>query len=132
MTITQLLLLGTGALTIVLAAMLLHSAAVQRRRRVVEVGPAFREVGTFGSLRDFGTDVMLPPNRDTPRSAFILTLVAAGLIGSGVVVKHVWDETHPDIRSAYGRAYERCVAKDKVSRWDIEKVRRCVYSRHPY
>ena len=129
---TQLLILGIGGLTILLAAMLVHSAAVQRHRGAIEVDPAFRPVGTFGSLRNFGTDAMLPPNPDTPRSAFIITLCAAAVIASGVVVKHFWDETHPNIRSAYGSAYERCIGKDKIGRWNLERVRRCVYGRRPY
>ena len=62
---TQLLILGIGGLTILLAAMLVHSAAVQRHRGAIEVDPAFRQVGTFGSLRNFGTDAMLPPTRYT-------------------------------------------------------------------
>ena len=125
MTITQILVVAIGGLAVLLSAQLLRTTVTQRRQPAAsEFG--FRQVGTFGSRGSSGAQAMPLPSTGSPGRAvlFIFLLTATG--ATGLVGKLAWDETHPDIRSAYGRAYERCVQQGE-SRWKVEEVHRCIY-----
>jgi hypothetical protein len=125
MTITQILVVAIGGLAVLLSAQLLRTTVTQRRQ-AADSEFAFRQVGTFGSRGSSGAHAMsLPSTGSSGRTLLIMfLLVATG--ATGLVGKLAWDETHPDIRSAYGRAYERCVQQG-VSRWNVDDVERCIY-----
>ena len=126
MTIIQILGLAIGLLTLLVSAELLRSAAARQRRPEVDATVGFRKVGTFGSLHQFGPNTLpIPSSGSATRSIFVVLTVML-FIGTGVVVHLAWEETHPDIRSAYGRAYERCVNEDGISRWQVQEVERCI------
>src|SRR5262245_41967236 len=116
MTITQVLLLGIAGLSVLLSADLLRSALLERGKRSLELEPGWRQVGTYG--RWYGSDANHAPGprfRGSPKLVVIFVLFCVG----GAVFKIAWDETHPTVRSAYGRAYERCVAEEHISRWQV-------------
>lgn len=127
MTLIQILLLAIACLALLLSAQLIRAVAAQRRATAVEVEPSFRQVGTFGSLRYFNPEVMpLPSTGSAGKGVFVLLALFA-FAAMGIMTKFTWDESHPDIRSAYGRAYEHCVQKEGISRWNVKEVQRCIY-----
>jgi hypothetical protein len=130
-TIIQVLVLVIGFLALLLSSELLRSTIKQRRRAVSEPSPSFRQVGTFGGLGHFAAAAPLPSGGSSGRPALSI-FVLATFLGTGAAVKYAWDETHPDLRSAYGRAYERCVAEGSISRWKVEEVERCIHSGRSY
>jgi LPXTG-motif cell wall-anchored protein len=126
MTLTQILVLSVGSLSLLISAELLRSMARQRGHTDAEASAHFRQVGTFGALGGSSTQVASLPSTGSSGNALLTLFALAMLIGTGVVVKFAWSEAHPDIRSAYGRAYERCVQEEKISRWNVAEVQRCV------
>jgi hypothetical protein len=126
MTLTQFLVLAVGSLSLLISAELLRSMARHRGRSAVDATAGFRQVGTFGGFAGSGHDVTPPPSTGSPGHALLMLFTLAMLIGTGVVVKFAWNEANPDIRSAYGRAYERCVREEKISRWNVADVQRCI------
>jgi hypothetical protein len=131
-TIIQILVLVIGFLALLLSSELLRSTVKQRRRAMLETAPNFRQVGTFGGLGHFSADAASPPSNGSAGRAVLSIIVLATFLATGAAVKYAWDETHPDLRSAYGRAYERCVAERKISRWNVEEVERCIHSGRAY
>jgi hypothetical protein len=127
-TIIQILVLVIGFLALLLSSELLRSTIKQRRRAVSESSPSFRQVGTFGQLSHFAAAAAPLPSSGSSGRAALSIFVLATFLGTGAAVKYAWDETHPDLRSAYGRAYERCVAEGRISRWRVEEVERCIHS----
>jgi hypothetical protein len=127
-TIIQILVLVIGFLALLLSSELLRSTIKQRRRSLLEAAPSFRQVGTFGGLGHFSADAASPPSNGSSGRALLGIFVLATFVGTGAGVKYAWDETHPDLRSAYGRAYERCVVERNISRWKVEEVERCIHS----
>jgi hypothetical protein len=127
-TITQILVLVIGVLALLVSSELLRSILKQRRRTALEPAPSFRPVGTFGSLNHFGASAAPLPSGGSSGRTFLSIFVLAAFLGTGAAVKYAWDETHPDLRSSYGRAYERCVAERNLSRWNVEEVERCIHS----
>ncbi len=125
MTVTQILLINIVLLASGIAAHTLKEAVSFRRRSLIDIDPDYRKVGTFGSLRNFSGDMPGVSGRRLPFKPLLLVLLLG--IG-GAVFTAVWHEANPDIRTPYGRAYERCVAKEQISRWRAEEVRRCVNS----
>jgi hypothetical protein len=126
MTLTQILVLAIGSLSLLISAELLRSMARQRGRAAVDAGTGFRQVGTFGGFAGSGSDVTPLPSTGSPGHALLMLFTLALLIGTGVVVKFAWNEANPDIRSAYGRAYEHCVREENISRWNVADVQRCI------
>ncbi|MCI0430883.1 MAG: hypothetical protein L0210_10130 [Rhodospirillales bacterium] len=123
MTLTQILLINIVVLTLGIALHMIKQAAKSRNHSMMTVETGFRNVGTFGSLRNFSGDTQ-PGGSVGLKSVFLVLLLGIG----GTVFTAVWHEANPDIRTPYGRAFERCVAKEQISRWRVEEVRRCVNS----
>ena len=126
MSLTQTILIVIAAMSVLLAADLLKTAARTRNGRREEAGSDWRSVGTFG--RSAGRAMDPHSAQSGPMSlkaAFVLLAMAA----AGVSFKFAWDEAHPDIRSRYGRAYERCVSEEHLNRWQISQVRTCAEAR---
>ncbi len=132
MTVTQILVLVIGGLALLLSAELVRSVARQRRHPSADLTPAFRQVGTFGKLQTFRSDTGPTPSSGSSGKGLLAVLMLATFLATGTAIKLAWDETHPDLRSAYGRAYERCVADRKISRWKVEEVERCIDSGRGY
>lgn len=132
MTVTQILVLIIGGLALLLSAELVRSVARQRRHPSIDLTPAFRQVGAFGNLQNFRSDAGPTPSSGSSGKGPLAVLIFATFLATGTTVKFAWDETHPDVRSAYGRAYERCVAERKISRWKVEEVERCIDSGRGY
>ena len=132
MTILQILAISIAALALLLSSELVRSSFKQRKRGEGNMAPTFRQVGTFGSLGHFSNDATPLPSTGSSGRAVLTMLIVAAFLGTGAAIKFAWDETHPDLRSAYGRAYERCVSEKKVSRWNVEEVERCIYSGRGY
>ena len=128
MTITQILVLAVGGLGLLLSSELVRSSFKQRRRAAADMAPNFRQVGTFGGLGHFSHAAGPLPSAGSSGRGLLTLLVIVSFLGMGTVVKFAWDQTHPDLRSAYGRAYERCVTENKVNRWNVEEVERCIHS----
>jgi hypothetical protein len=126
MTITQILGLAIGILALLLSSELVRSMAARQRRPEVNIEVGFRRVGTFGSLTHFGPETAPVPCIGSSVRALVVILVLAVFLATGITVKVAWDKTHPDIRSAHGRAYEACVRDKGVSRWNVQEVNRCV------
>jgi hypothetical protein len=131
-TITQMLALAIGALTLLLSSELIYSVVKHRRQPAKDMAPTFRQVGTFGVMCNMGNHADSLPSSGSSGRSFLAFFIIATFLGTGGAVKFAWDETHPDLRSAYGRAYERCVAEDKISRWNVEQVERCIYRGRAY
>jgi hypothetical protein len=112
-----------GLMALLLASGVVRSIVARQKRPEVNVG--FRRVGTLGSLAHVGPQTLPLPSTGSPGRALIVIFVVALFLATAVTVKIAWDKTHPDIRSAYGRAYELCV-QEGVSRWDVQEVDRCV------
>ncbi len=129
MTVTQMLFLVIGSLALLLSVNLIRTSVARRRRPVIDIQPGFRQVGTFGSPRCVDREVVPLPNTGSSASAVLVLLAFFALVGGGTVVKFAWDQSHPDIRSGYGRAYEHCVREEGVSRWDVKEVQRCIQKR---
>ena len=125
MTGTQMLVVLIGGLSVLLSAQLLR-ATVTQRRSSREAEFAFRQVGTSGSRGSSGGHAMPLPSSGSPGRVVLVAVLLVATVATALVGKLAWDETHPDIRSAYGRAYERCVQQG-VSRWHVEDVERCIY-----
>lgn len=126
MTLAEVLILGAGGLALLLSAELVRSARRQRRVPQVEPAPSFRQVGTFGFVGTAGADAAPLPSTGRAHHG-VAVVVSIGLfLVMAMVVKLGWDQAHPDIRSAYGRAYERCVTEEKISRWHVSEVQRCI------
>ena len=132
MTILQILAISIAALALLLSSELVRSSFKQRKRAEGDMAPTFRQVGTFGGLGHFNQDAAPLPSTGSSGKAVLTMLIVAAFLGTGAAIKFAWDETHPDLRSAYGRAYERCVSEKKVSRWKVEEVERCIYSGRGY
>jgi hypothetical protein len=125
MTLTQILLINIVLLASGIAAHTLKEAVSSRRGPLTDIDPGYCKVGTFGSLSNFSGDMTRTPGKQLPfKPALLVLLLGIG----GAAFAAVWHEANPDIRAPYGRAYERCVAKDQISRWRVEEVRRCVNS----
>lgn len=125
MTVTQLLLINVVLLATAIAAHTLKEAVRSRGRPLTDIDPGYRGVGTFGSLKNFSGDMTRVSGKQLPfKPALLVLLLGIG----GAVFAAVWHEANPDIRTPYGRAYERCVAKEQISRWRVEEARRCVNS----
>ena len=123
MTVTQLLLIAILLLASAIAAHSVKEAIHSHRRQLVDIDARHRQIGTFGSLDKFSTDAAALSGGSFPFKALLL-VVLLGIGGAAFTA--VWSEAHPDIRTSYGRAYERCVAKEQLSRWRVDEVRRCV------
>ena len=132
MTIIQILVLVIGFLALLLSSELLRATIKQRRRSMLEPAPSFRQVGTFGGLGHFSAHAASLPSSGSPGRALLTIFALVTFVATGAAVKYAWDETHPDLRSAYGRAYERCVAERKINRWKVEEVDRCIHSGRAY
>ena len=126
MTITQILGLAIGILALLLSSELVRSMAARQKRREVNIEVGFRRVGTFGSLTHFSPETAPVPCTGSTGRALVVILVLAVFLATGITVKVAWDKTHPNIRSAYGRAYEDCVRDEGVNRWNVQEVNRCV------
>ena len=126
MTITQILTLTIGCLALLLSSELIRSTLKQRRSATVDTTPAFRQVGTFGGFGSLSHGASPLPSTGSSGRGVLAFFILLTLAGMGGAVKFAWDETHPDLRSAYGRAYERCVSENKISRWNVEEVERCI------
>ena len=126
MTITQLLGLIIGLVTLLLSSELVRSVAARQRRPEVNIDIAFRRVGTYGGLANIGAQTAPLPSSGSCGRSLLVIFVLALFLATGIAVKIGWDKTHPDIRSAYGRAYERCVEQG-VSRWNVQEVDGCVF-----
>lgn len=128
MTITQLLLLSIAGLSVMLSADMLRASITHRRNAQDDLQPLWRQVGTFGRWHgSTASHERAPYSQGSIKGILILVLFVIG----AVVFKVAWDETHPTVRSAYGRAYERCVADQHISRWQVDEVRRCI-AEHPF
>ena len=127
MTIIQALGLVIGLLSLLVSAELARASAAARRRRA-ETGMAvgFRNVGTFGSSSQFAPETLGIPSTGSAARTILSILLMVLFVGTGITVWFGYKETHPDIRSAYGRAYERCVNEKRISRWKVNEVDRCV------
>ena len=124
MTTTQMVLVAIGGLAVLLSAQLLRST-VPQRRQARDSDVVFRQVGTFGSRGSSGAHATLPAT-GSPGGVIVAAFLMVAACGTGLAGKLSRDETHPDIRSAYGRGYERCIQKG-VSRWKVEEIHRCIY-----
>ena len=82
-------------------------------------------VGTFGVLTHVSPQTSPLPSTGSAGRSLIVIFGLALFLATGIAVKIAWDKTHPDIRSAYGRAYERCL-RQGVSRWNVQSVDLCV------
>src|SRR3954453_19403772 len=116
MSITQIVGLAVGILALLLSSELVRSMAA-RHKRPLQVDAGFRRVGTFGVLTHVSPQTSPLPSTGSAGRSLIVIFGLALFLATGIVVKIAWDRTHPDIRSAYGRAYERCVGQG-VSRWN--------------
>jgi len=125
MTITQILGLAIGLLALLLSSELVRSMAAQAKRPEININVAFRRVGTFDGLANISPQTSPLPSSGSSGRSLIVIFVLALFFVTGIAVKITWDKTHPDIRSAYGRAYEHCV-EEGVSRWNVQEVDRCV------
>ena len=125
MTTTQMLLVAIGGLAVLLSAQLLRSTVAQRRQ-ARDSDVVFRQVGTFASRGFPGAHAMPLPSTGSSGGVIVAAFLVVAACGTGLAGKLAWDETHPDIRSAYGRGYERCV-QEGVSRWKVEEIHRCIY-----
>src|SRR5688572_6148164 len=127
MTVTQLLMLGITAICLFLGADLLRISVANRRKPQVEVNPIFRRVGTFGSLKNFDPGIEASFQAQGQGHSMIMAgLLLLVLVVGGIVFKMSWDEAHPDIRTRYGRDFERCVAEEGISRWHKAEVEYCI------
>jgi hypothetical protein len=127
-TITQILVSAVGGLGLLLSSELVRSSLKQRRRAAADMAPSFRQVGTFGGLGQFSGAASPLASTGSSGRGFFTVLLIVTFLGMGTVAKFAWDQTHPDLRSAYGRAYERCVTENKINRWKVEEVERCIHS----
>ncbi len=67
------------------------------------------------------------PSTGSAGKAVLARLALFAFGAAGTMIKFAWDEAHPDIRSAYSRAYQGCVREDGISRWNVKEVQRCIY-----
>src|SRR5437867_9340676 len=109
MTITQIFGVAIGFVALLLSSGLVRSIAARQKRPELNINVGFRWVGTFGTLAHVGPQTLPLPSTGSSVRAMVVVFVVALFFATAVTVKIAWDETHPDIRSAYGRAYERCV-----------------------
>jgi hypothetical protein len=122
MSLIQFLVLAIAVVSVILASDLLRASYESRKRQQVDIMPGWRPVGTFGKFETSKLDASVsPPGPISIRT--ILVLIA--LLALGVCFKFAWDEAHPDIRTRYGRAYERCIIEEQISRWKISEVHHC-------
>lgn len=77
---------------------------------------------------DFVADFRAAPGERLFGLAVVTVLLLC--IGSAVLAA-AWGETHPDRRTAYGRAYEECVSERQLNRWLVDQVRKCVSGVRP-
>ena|SRR3712207_1890767 len=129
MTATQLIMLGITVICVLLGADLLRLAVANRRKRQVEVNPGFRRVGTYGSLKHFDPTPEASFQSDSQGGGYAMLLAGLLLlvfVVGGIVFKMSWDAAHPDIRTRYGRDFERCIAEEGISRWQVAEVEKCI------
>jgi hypothetical protein len=125
MTIAQIIGVAIGFVALLLASEVVRSIVARQKRPEVNINVGFRRVGTFGSLAHVRPQTLPLPCTGSSGRALVVIFVVALFLATAVTVKIAWDKTHPDIRSAYGRAYELCV-QEGVRRWDVQEVDRCV------
>ena len=125
MSITQILGLVIGLLTLLLSSELVRSGAARQKRPELNIDVGFRRVGTFGGLANVSAQTSPIASTGSSGRPLVVLFALALFFATGIAVKITWDKTHPDIRSSYGRAYERCV-EEGVSRWNVQEVDRCV------
>jgi hypothetical protein len=125
MSLIQFLLLAIAGISLVLASDLVRASYQSRKRQQVDVMPGWRGVGTFGKFDTTGIDATVSSSGPISIKTIVVLIALAAL---GICFKFAWDEAHPDIRTRYGRAYERCVIEEKTSRWKINEVHRCAVS----
>ena len=125
MSLIQFLVLAIAVISLILASDLVRASYQSRKRQQVDVAPGWRAVGTFGKFDTPGVDASVsPPGPISIRTILVLIALAA----LGICFKFAWDEAHPDIRTRYGRAYERCVIQENISRWNFNEAHRCAVS----
>lgn len=123
MTFTQILLISIALLTAGFAAHMIKQVVKSCSHPLMDIEPDYCHAGSFRDPIELGTD-MQPGEAFALKPVFLVLLLGI----AGAVFTAVWREANPDIRTPYGRAYERCVAKEQISRWQVEVVRHCVNS----
>ena len=122
MSVIQLLVLAIAVISLILASDLVRASYQSRKRRQVDVMPGWRAVGTFGKFDTTSIDASVASSGPISIKTIVVLLALPAL---GICFKFAWDEAHPDIRTRYGRAYERCVIQENITRWNISEAHRC-------